>query len=125
MRKFIEDVAAIHFQFEEVKGVLRWLNRNATPGAIRFYFPSVLKLCPTSLAFADLQHVPARYSNPQHIGSWIEPIKTAAATVAGSALLPTGVEPRPRSKMRLTFPMTTVNPDVNAAYRTDQIIYHI
>jgi hypothetical protein len=46
----------LHAKWGAVKHLLRWLNRNATPGAVRANWPSVLTLCPDSPGLKDLQH---------------------------------------------------------------------
>lgn len=122
---YIAEVKAIHDKFEEVKAVLRWFNREATPGAIRYYWPTALELCPEAPAFAALQEVPTRYHNPPKISSWLQPIRDAAATVAGSLLLPVDARPRIRDKMWLTFAPTTVHLANEVFYTTDQMVYFI
>jgi hypothetical protein len=122
---FIAEVKAIHDKFEEVKAVLRWLNCNATPGAIRYYWPTILELCPNSPAFADLQNVPTRYHNPPGIHNWLQSIRDAAATVAGSLLLPSDAAPRLKKQMWLTFASTTVHLGSEILYITDQMTYYL
>lgn len=122
---YIAEVKAIHDKFEEVKAVLRWFNRNATPGAIRYYWPTALELCRKAPAFDALQEVPTRYHNPPKISSWLQPIKDAAATVAGSLLLPGDARPRIRDKMWLTFATTTVHLANEVFYATDQMVYYL
>jgi hypothetical protein len=121
---FIEGVRTIHHQFEELKAVLRWLNRNATPGAIRYYFPTVLALCPDSPPVKDLQHVPSRYHQPAGIGDWMQSIKDASACFASTQMLPGSAVKRPREKMWLTFSGTIVKRGDIAAFTTDNITYN-
>jgi hypothetical protein len=123
--EYIAQVKAVHDQFEEVKAVLRWLNRNATPGAIRYYFPTIMKLCPRSPAFADLQKVPSRYSTPPGLGFWNQSLKNAATAVAGSLMLPSQAAPRPRGLMWLTFNCSDVHLSGDTKYTTDQMIYNL
>ena len=122
---FIEEARVIYQQYEEVKAVLKWLNRNATPGAIRYYFPTALQLCPTSTSFKDLQAVPSRYDIPFGIGRWMQVLKDAAATVAGSLMMPADVQPRQRDCMWLTFTRrSTRHPDTGEGlYTTDAITF--
>lgn len=122
---YIAEVKAIHDRFEEVKAVLRYLNRQATPGAIRYYWPSALKLCPNTTAFADLVEVPSRYTIPPKIGDWMQCLKDAATTVTGSLMLPATAKARTRDKMWLTFPSTTVRLTLDARYDTDHMHYFI
>lgn len=121
----IATVKAVHERFEEVKAVLRWLNRNATPGAIRYFFPPALKLCPKSPALTELQHVPSRYTTPVHIGDWGQSIKDAAATVAQSAMLPNDAVERPKAVMWLEFATREVHLTLDTHYSTDVMLYHI
>jgi len=121
---YAQQVKAIHEQFSEVKAVLKWLNRNATIGAIRYYWPSVLQLCPNSPALKDMQHVPTRYTVPQGISLWTQSLKDAAATVAGSLLLPAEAKARTKNTMWLTFPQYTVERG-GIEFETDTTYYFI
>lgn len=125
----ISALRAVHLQYEEVKGVLRWLNRNATPGAIRFYFPSAMKLCPTSPIWKDLQEVPSRYTVPNDMAAWTQALKDAANTVAASAMLPSDIGTRKREKLWLTFKTEGVHLDMTdpnkVHYQTDAITYNL
>lgn len=122
---FTAAVRAVHDRYEEVKGLLRWLNRNATPGAIRFYFPAAMKLVPDSLIWRELQEVPSRYTTPLHITEWLQVIRDAANTYTQTVLLPSGLEARPRGNMWLTFAPHKVSVGENVGYHTDQISYNI
>lgn len=124
LRAYIAAVRAIHDQYQEVVHVLRWLNRNATPGAIRYYWPAAMQLCPHSTAFKDLEHVPARYSVPPGIGDHMQLLRDAAACVVSMTLLPKDSKPTPRGTMWLTFAQTSVKKG-DATYQTDQMIYNI
>lgn len=121
---FIEKVRAIHEQFEELKAVLRWLNRNATPGAIRYYFPTVLALCPQSPPIMALQHVPTRYTQPKDINDWMQCIRDASALYAGAQMLPSTAKRRDRESMWLTFTPYEVHRGP-IKFQTDQIIYNL
>jgi hypothetical protein len=99
----IKAVKAIYDRFEEVKAVLEWLNRNATPGAIRYYFPTAMLLCPKSPALLELQHVPSRFSQPLGVTLWIQAMKDASTTWTGSTMLPNDARPQGRDAMWLTF----------------------
>lgn len=130
MINHIAAVKTVHDQYEEVKGVLRWLNRSATPGAVRFYWPTAMKLCPTSPIWRDLQDVPSRYSVPARLGVWLQALKDAAATVAGAQMLPVSAMARPRNQMWLTFATRNVlldntNPDAVYDYSTNEMTYNL
>lgn len=119
LNDFIGKVGAIYLQYEEVKGVLRWLNTNATLGAIRYYFPAAMQLCPATFAGMG---VPSRHDTPDGVSVWLQPIRDAAATVASATMLPKDVEPRKRHALWLTFSSRKVSlGDTGAHYTTDQI----
>lgn len=118
-------VKAVHDRFEEVKAVLRYCNRNCTPGAIRYNFPQALALCPTAPALRDMEGVPQRHVNPPTIGSWIQAVKDATATLAQLALMPADVQPRDRKLMWLTFNQQVVHPGIDAKYYTDIMHYNL
>lgn len=46
IEKALLDIARIHRKFQNVRAVVAWLNDYATPGATRYYFPSILALLP-------------------------------------------------------------------------------
>lgn len=119
---FIDEVKAIHMRYEEVKGVLRWFNRNATTSAVRYYWPTAMQLCPGP--FRDLQGLPARYNTPPGISDLLQAIRDSSATWVGAQMLPSDVDPRPRATMRLTFPSIVV-PCGGQKYMTDVTYYNI
>lgn len=123
MRAYIDAVLAVHLQYEEVKGVLRWLNRNATAGAIRFFWPTALKLCPNATCFASLQQVPSRYTTPEGVNDMMQAIRDSANTVVGSLMLPTKPLP-PHNTMWLTFGERKVTLG-DQHYITDSVTYNI
>lgn len=131
MTPFIEAVTSVHLQYEEIKAVLRWLNRNATPGAVRYLFPQAMKLVPDSPIWKDLQQVPSRYTQPDDIAAWTQAIKDAANTFAAMALLPEEAKARTRERgMWLTFRpskvhLERVNDPNRTHYTTDEIVYNI
>lgn len=122
---YISEVKAIHDKFEEVKGLLRWMNRNATPGAIRYYWPTAMELTPKAPVWNDYRNVPSRYSTPPDIGDWLQVIKDAATTVAGSLMLPGDIILRQRDKMWLTFKTRKVELSNVSFYNTDEMVYNI
>ena len=123
LRQFVAEVEKVYLQYEEVKGVLRWLNRNATLGAIRAYFPSVMKLCPNM--FGEMVTPPTRYDEPLGMAAgWLQHIRDAGNTVASAQMIPAEARARDRNSMWLTFEPRTV--DVGESkYLTDQITFHI
>ena len=123
---FIQNIRPIHQKYEEVKAVLKWLNRNATPGAIRYYWPHAMKLCPKSLNnWEDYQEVPSRYSEPDHVADWLQPMRDAATTLVGSLLLPSNAAPKDVTAMKLTFKSTKVKLSGASGYSTDSMDYNL
>lgn len=124
---FVRDASAVYFRFEEVKAVLRWLNRRATPGAARYFFPTVMMLCPDSPALADLKHVPSRYTTPPELSLWTQALKDAATTWASTPMLPNDAVARPRGKLWLTFKECQITHPVSGQrhYSTDPLIFNM
>lgn len=118
----VQEVERIYRQYEEVKGVLRWLNSHASLNAIRAYFPAILRLCPE--AFRHLQDTPTRYQEPYGIENWLQVLRDAGNTVAGAQLLPGDVKKRDRKTMWLCF--ETLNVHVrDTFYATDYIVFNL
>lgn len=117
-------VRAIHLQFEAVKYVLRWFNREATPGAIRYYWPTAMQLCPKATCWEGLQEVPTRFKEPDGLGMRMQMVRDSAATVATSLLLPSHAVPKNAGKMWLTF--ESYQPTHGElGWTTDQGLYHL
>jgi hypothetical protein len=96
-------VNVLRQKYGAVKHLLRWFNRNATPAAVRTYWPSVLTLCKDSPIGKDYPDVPSRYTVPTDIGKVLPLIRDTAATVAMMQMLPADVFPRPRGQVWLTY----------------------
>lgn len=113
----------VYERFEEVKAIVRWLNKNATAGAIRYYWPPMLKLCAGSAVFADLQECPTRYHTPPGISDRAQMLRDTSAAMAAAALLPLdGL--KPRSNMQLTFSSYPVQRgEVN--FTTDSMTFNL
>src|SRR6185312_5941138 len=99
----IDEIRGIYLKYEKVKYVLRWMNRNATPGAIRHYWPTALNLCKQSTALQELAGGTTRYAEPPGIGDHLQMLRDTAATVAAAALMPDTLISRPRERFWLTF----------------------
>ncbi len=78
----VAQIRTIYEEFEVAKYVLRWFNSNATPGAIRYYWPTALTLCPHSPALQAMQETPTRFSEPEGISERLPLIRESAGTVA-------------------------------------------
>jgi hypothetical protein len=114
----------LHVKWGAVKHLLRWFNRNATPGAVRANWPSVLTLCSDSPSLRELQHAPTRYTNPQELSSLLPLIRSTATTVAAMAMIPGDAQPRLRGTVRVTLPQRTV-PYEGVEISVDSQTFHL
>lgn len=123
--KFVADVRAVHEQYEDVKAVLRWLNKNATAGAIRYYWPPALKLTQgQTSAFDTLQDVPTRFATPSGIGKWAQLLRETSSTLAGAAMMPSDAKAKDHDEMWLTFREYNVQRG-EVSYHTNSRMYYI
>ena len=120
----IEVMRGIHQQFEECKYLLRWLNKNATPGAIRYYWPPILELCSNAPALADLQDTPSRFHTPPGIAEVTPMIRRTLATIAAARFLPTDHRSPSRDHLWLTFQAVSANVD-GQRWQTEQRTYYL
>jgi len=116
----IEEIRAIYLQYEKVKHVLRWMNRNATAGAVRHYWPTALQLCRESPALANLTNTPTRFATPRNIGEMLQLIRDTSATMSASAMLPSDAETRAMRALALRF-MSQPGDGVDT-FRTDEVL---
>lgn len=85
IERVIWEIAAITAKYERLRMVVRWLGEFATPGAARFYFPSLGGLLSSDHVFHRSNGL--RYKEPSASMSDINPlIREAAATVASGLL---------------------------------------
>ena len=117
----VQEVERIYRQYEEVKGVLRWLNGHCTLNAIRAIFPAILRLCPAT--FRDMHAMPSRYQEPYGLHNWLQALRNAGNTVAAAQMLP-DIPPRHRQTMWLVFESTRVNVG-EEFYMTDYITINL
>ena len=104
--EMVEKVRAIYTQYEECKALVRWLNKNATPGAVRYYFPGVLALLSGSHGHGVPQELPSRHTTPPEIHNMLPVIRDASTLVAAMQMLPSDARmrfARPTQTMNLTF----------------------
>lgn len=104
----VQTLNELHVKWGAVKHLLRWFNRNATPGAVRANWPSVLLLCPDSPALKQLDASPLRYTNPQALSSLLPLIRSTATTVAAMAMIPSDATPRIRNTVWVVLPERSV-----------------
>ena len=116
----VEEIRAIYLQYEKVKHVLRWMNRNATAGAVRHYWPTVLQLCPNAPALKELTSTPTRFATPRNIGEMLQLIRDTSATMSASVMLPADATYRPYKELKLRFRTRTVSDGVHA-FATDEM----
>ncbi len=83
--RVLAEVKAIHAQYNKVRACVSWMNKNATVGAARFYFPSLGCLLPADHAFhkADGQ----RYKEPAVDMSKINVLLREVGAIVTSGLL--------------------------------------
>jgi hypothetical protein len=85
----IKKVVAIHERIGRVIALLRWLDKVASPAAIRYYLPSVNALAPGCI---NLEGEISRYVDPPGISWKLGAIREALATIACCLLLPANVD---------------------------------
>ena len=87
VQQTIQDIRLTHIQFDCLRGVLEWLDKHATAGAIKYYFPSVAALIPAiDSTFHRADGI--RYKEPQGITAIVPEMRSAAALIASALLLP-------------------------------------
>lgn len=116
----VEEIRAIYLKYEQVKYVLRWMNRNATPGAIRHYWPTALQLCKKSAPLQEVAGGASRYAEPPEIGDLLQDIRDTAATWAAATMMPNTMAPRDRTNIRLTFSSVPIK-----LGNTDSVVYNL
>lgn len=120
-----EKALEIQSKYARVKHLLRWFNRNATPGAIRAYWPAVLTLCPDSPSMRALMNaVPTRYDTPRGIGVLLPLIRETASTVAAMELIPADIQKRPRNDVWFSLDGTEREFD-GAPYATEHLLINV
>jgi hypothetical protein len=102
----IKTAKEIQHKYARVKHLLRWLDANATPGAIRTYWPAVVALCPRS-GIAKLPSTPTRCATPVSIGEMLPLIRETAGTVAAMQMIPADVTVRMTNDMWIVLLSST------------------
>jgi hypothetical protein len=102
----VETARGIQHRYARVKHLLCWLDANATPGAIRTYWPAVVALCPHS-GIAKLPSTPTRCATPAAIGEMLPLIRETAGTVAAMQMIPADIAARDQNDMWITLPTST------------------
>jgi len=78
----------IHREWQQVRDVAKWLDINATAGAMRSIWPCVLALVPDKLPGSLHQCQGQRYREVPGIGEWVERLRSTTYTIASALLLP-------------------------------------
>lgn len=105
----VQTLNELHVKWGAVKHLLRWFNRNATIGAVRANWPSVMTLCPDAPSLKELQHSPTRYTNPQELSALLPLIRATSTTVASMTMLPGDAQPRIKGTVWIELPARTVD----------------
>lgn len=127
---YLQEVEKIYLQYEEVKGVLRWLNTKATIGGIRYYWPSIMKVAPKNSCFTGMETPPKRFETPSALHQWLPALRNTASTVASMALMPDDARMKSFEFMSVTCHRRKVvvsaeqYPNPEASYQTDSITFN-
>jgi hypothetical protein len=123
---YLKEVEKVYLQYEEVKGVLRWLNKNATIGGIRYYWPSIMKVAPKDSVFANMETAPKRFDTPSMLHEWMTALRNSAVTVASMTLQPSDAEPRPFTEMSVScYKRKVVVSASQLHYETDSMSFNV
>lgn len=109
------EARAIAHKYYTVIGLIDWFNLNATAGATRALWPSMMKLLPQANCFRDMMDAPpSRFNEPPRWASLLGAIRDSSATVAAMSLQPDSVKARVYNGLALTLTggMTTVHQDL-------------
>jgi hypothetical protein len=91
----LSEARAIHARFNEVRRVVAWLNKHATPGAARYYFPTIRALLPNETHSVH-EAAGQRFKEPsENVGPIIPAMRSASTTIAGALLCHEGDIPGP------------------------------
>jgi hypothetical protein len=104
----IDTIRAARIKYGKVVYLLRWFNQNATPAAVRNFWPSALALVPGSKFAVDNAEAPSRYSSPQGIGKLLPLLRETSGTVAGMQLIPRDFAGRKQNQVWLTMPQIDI-----------------
>lgn len=101
----IKELAA---QWAMVSHVLEWLDKNATAGAIRYYWPAVMSLIPPENSGKIAIDLSDRHREPIGISKLIPMIRETAGIVASGLLLADKDIPARANLLQLAIPEHTV-----------------
>jgi hypothetical protein len=112
----LAEIQNIHWKFAEVIAVLRYFHTQATASAARYYWPTILGLCPSAPS-----EIPTRFAEPRNIADWLPIIRSSANTWAASELMPE-IEV-PSSRMQVCLEQRTVHNGMT--YESDARTYSL
>lgn len=109
LRIAVQVANELHIKWGAVKHMLRWFNKNCTPGAIAAMWPAARALCPDSPSLLQIgEHAPVRYTTPTELSAMLPLIRATATTVAAMQMIPSDISPRIKDSLWLTLPARTV-----------------
>lgn len=83
--RVLSEIAHMHAQFNKVRDVMDWMEQHATPGAARYYCPSMCMLLPTEHPIQQADGI--RYKEPtENIAPMIPLIREVAAILTSAKL---------------------------------------
>lgn len=115
-------VRKIAFQWAKVRHVLEWMDVNATPAAIRYYWPAVMSLIPPEFNKIEGE-LSDRHRTPTGINQLMPLIRETAGIVASGLLIPETEKP---SNYRLALTVAGQTLDVGGVSVTSpQVEVHL
>lgn len=82
----VNQLKNVYESFMKVQHVMNWLDANATPGAMRHYWPTIMSLAPKCPALIEASTF--RHTDPPGISTLLPLLRETAGTVASALLLP-------------------------------------
>jgi hypothetical protein len=107
----INDTYAVYLSFEKVRQVVDWLSKHATPGAARYYWPTICSLLPPEHAvFASTGE---RYKEPSANAADIVNLMRKTSGIVASALLCNDTMKRDADIFQVSFLASGKRTEVN------------
>ena len=101
---WVDGAKAIVKKWEQVRRVFKFLNQNATVGAMRHYWPSVLALIPNDGTQTPIHQTDGvRFKDVPNIGLWLGAIRESAATVTSALMIPESAYKHRGTTMNVAF----------------------
>lgn len=122
LQAFINEADALWRKFTAVQHCLMWLDANATPGAMRYYWPAIMSLAGDNAVFKDIDG--SRFKEPDGIGPMLPMLRETASTVASALLLSQERVVKP-DNMVLTFDSVAYTHESGVKIKTDTKTYSL